>query len=222
MKRGLVLCWLAFLLVGCSRSPKPQSASGQAAEIGPRPGADDPVRATLPVEPTPAGVIPSGTIIRVRLEEALGTRFSRPGERFRATLDQPIVVGDRVVVPKGTAFRGHVIEARPSGRLKGRAVLLVTLDSFRLHDTTYPVRIAADLRSSRSHKRRNLAVIGGGSGGGAAIGAIAGGGVGALIGAGAGAVAGTTGALITGRRQITLPAETPMIFTLRGPVQVRG
>lgn len=205
-------------------APAAYAAPGLVPALSSPAGAavEGPVQATVAPEPTPAALIPSGTAICVRLEEALGTRFSRPGEHFRAALDEPIVVGDRVVVPKGTEFRGHVIEARPSGRLKGRAVLLVTLDSFRLDDTTYPVRIAADLRSSRSHKRRNLAFIGGGSGGGAAIGAIAGGGVGALIGAGAGAVAGTTGALITGRRQITLPVETPLIFTLRGPVKVRG
>jgi hypothetical protein len=125
---------------------------------------------------------------------SLDTKYSHPGERFDAYLDDPITSGDIVVVPNGAIFEGHVVEAKKSGRLTGRAFLGITLDSFRLPGATYRIATGADFRSSNSHKKRNLAIIGGGSGTGAAIGAIAGGGVGALIGAGAGA--GTTGAFI--------------------------
>jgi len=167
-----------------------------------------------------AVTIPARTRIRVRLAESLDTRNSRPGERFVAYLDEPIVSGDRVVVPKGTTFEGRVTEAKRSGRLKGRAYLGVTLDSFRLHGATYTIATGADVRSSSSHKKRSVAAIGGGSGTGAAIGAIADGGVGALIGAGAGAAAGTVGALITGRKNVRLPAETTLVFSLRSAVTV--
>jgi hypothetical protein len=139
-----------------------------------------------------------------------------------AYLAEPIVSGDRVVVPKGTVFLGHVIEARRSGRFKGRAYLGVTLDSFQLRGATYQIATAPDIRSSKSHKKRNLAIIGGGSGGGAAIGAAGGGGVGALIGAGAGAAAGATGAFFTGRRNVTLPVEAPLVFSLRTAVALRS
>jgi len=44
---------------------------------------------------------------------------------------------------------------------------------------------------------------------------------GALIGAGAGAVAGTTTAFITGKKNVKLPVETPLIFSLRSSVQLR-
>lgn len=166
--------------------------------------------------------IPAGTRIRVRLGEPLDTKNSRPGERFVAHLDQPVLAGDRVIVPRGTAFHGHVVEAKSSGRFKGRAYLAVTLDSFQLHGSTYEISTAASSRSSTSHKKRNLVLMGGGSGVGAAIGAIAGGGVGALIGAGAGAAAGTTGAFITGKKNVKLPAETPLTFSLQNPVTIRG
>ena len=172
--------------------------------------------------PQPSVTIPAGTRIRVRLGNGLDTKYSHPGERFEAYLDNPVTSGDRVVIPKGTIFEGHVIEAKKSGRLKGRAFLGITLDSFRLHGATYRIATGADVRSSKSHKKRNLALIGGGSGTGAAIGAVAGGGVGALIGAGAGAAAGTTGALITGRKDVKLPVETPLVFSLHAAVTVRG
>jgi hypothetical protein len=41
-----------------------------------------------------------------------------------------------------------------------------------------------------------------------------------LIGAGAGAAAGTIGSAITGKRQVSLPAETAVTFTLQAPVDI--
>ena len=38
--------------------------------------------------------------IRVRLAQTLDTKYARPGGRFSATLDDPIVLHDRVVVPR--------------------------------------------------------------------------------------------------------------------------
>jgi hypothetical protein len=97
----------------------------------------------------------------------------------------------------------------------------VTLRSFRLHGVTYAVATHSDSRVSGSHKKRNLALIGGGTATGAGIGAIAGGGAGALIGAGAGAAAGATTEFITGKKNVRLPVETEMVFRLRAPLQLR-
>jgi hypothetical protein len=44
--------------------------------------------------------------------------------------------------------------------------------------------------------------------------------VGAAVGAGAGAVAGTVGAAVTGKKQVVIPAETVVRFTLGAPVRV--
>jgi hypothetical protein len=166
-------------------------------------------------------VIPMGTRIRVRLAQTLDTKHTAPGTRFAATLDDPIVIGDRVVVPKGTPFEGAVIESKSSGRFRGRAILEVTLRSFRINGTAYPIATAPDTRVSGSHKKRNLTFLGGGPAAGAGIGALAAGGAGALIGAGAGAAAGATTALITGKKNVKLPVETPLTFSLRSSVQLK-
>jgi hypothetical protein len=166
--------------------------------------------------------LPSGTTVRVRLLETLDTKRNRAGDRFNATLDDPLVSGDRVVVPKGTLFSGHLIRAKSSGRLKGRAVMTLALDSFRLEGRTYRVRSTDSTRVSGRHGKRNSLWIGGGSGGGALVGAAAGGGVGALIGAGVGAAGGTVGAAVTGKKQIRLPAETLVTFRLKSALDVRG
>jgi hypothetical protein len=172
-----------------------------------------------PVQP-PAITLPAGTRFRVRLLETLDTRRNRSGDQFTASLDEPLVSGDRVVVPKGTVFQGRVTEAKPSGRVKGRAVLALRLDSFALDGQTYLVSSDRSARVSAGHKKHNILWIGGSSGGGAVIGAIAGGGVGALIGSGAGAAAGTVGSAITGKRNVTLPVETVITFSFQSPVSV--
>ena len=110
--------------------------------------------------------------------------------------------------------------AGASGRLKGRAVLAVTLDSFDLKGKSYKIETSSESRVSTSHKKRNGLLIGGGAGLGAALGAVAGGGTGALVGAGAGAAAGTAGAAATGKKNIAFPPETLLTFRLRAPVQI--
>jgi len=124
-----------------------------------------------------------------------------------------------VVVPQGTPFSGHVAEARPSGRFKGRAVLALSLDSFDLDGQQYAIQSVSS-RVSRGHKKHNWLWIGGTSGGGALIGAVAAGGPAALIGAGAGAAAGTVGAAITGKRQVGIPVESRVTFSLRNEVEL--
>jgi hypothetical protein len=177
---------------------------------------------TTPVGTSPPITLEAGASIPVRLAETLDTRRNRGGDHFTAILDEPLVSGDRVIVPKGTQFAGHITEARPSGRFKGRGVMALALDSFELNGSTYQLHSSNSARWSAAHKKRNWLWIGSGSGGGATIGALAGGGVGALIGAGAGAAAGTIGAVVTGRRQVELPIETRITFKLRSPLMIAG
>ena len=172
-----------------------------------------------PVAVVPQNVaLQAGTALRVRLDEAIDTRRNRAGDHFTAALDEPLVSGDRVVVPKGTRFSGHVAEAKSSGRFKGRARLALSLDSMELGGRTYAIQSVTS-RVSRGHKKHNWAWIGGGSGGGALIGAVAGGPA-VWIGAGAGAAAGTVGAALTGKRQINLPVESRVTFSLRSDVNI--
>jgi hypothetical protein len=203
-----------LLLAGCSKTKAPEPGAQVGAEA--KPAAESAAFAPSP----PAKVIPNGTALHVRIDESIDTRRNRVGDRFSATLSEPIEVGGRTLVPAGTRFSGHVTTAAASGRLKGRASLGLKLDSFRLNGREYPVQTTSVDRVSAAHKKRNGLLIGGGAGLGAAIGALAGGPKGALIGAGAGAGAGTAGAAATGKRQVAIGAETPLRFTLRSPVDM--
>jgi hypothetical protein len=166
--------------------------------------------------------LPAGTRIPIRLAQSIDTRRDRPGTPFLAHVSAPVMHSGEMILPRGTVCRGHVAESKPSGRLKGRAVLSLSLDSVEWNGRKYTIETSDPSFVSKAHKKRNVALIGGGAGTGAAIGGIAGGGVGALIGAGAGAAAGTTGAVITGKRQLHLAPETRVVFTLREGVRLRG
>jgi hypothetical protein len=228
--------WIAPLLLaaGCSKSNVPATAQSTAQPVGAPLAATAPVPATAPApaaadrsEPDagPATArrdvrIPSGVSLRVRLDEAVSTRTNRAGDRFTATLSSPLVVHGETVLPAGTRFRGHLTAAEQSGRMKGRPILGLVLDSFHLSGRDFPIRTAGVQRVGPAHKKRNAIFIGGGAGLGAAIGAIAGGGKGAAIGGLAGAGAGTAGAAATGIEHLTLGAETALAFTLRAPIEM--
>jgi len=168
-------------------------------------------------------MIPTGTPITVRLQQRLSSASAVAGERFEAVIDEPIVVGDQVVVPVGSLVTGHVVMARRSGRLRHPGKLGLTLDSVTVGQQNIPLATTNVVASGASHKKRNLAWIGGGTGGGALIGALAAGAKGALIGSGIGAAAGTTTAFITGKKKdFAFSSERRLRFRLDRDVNVEG
>jgi hypothetical protein len=172
-------------------------------------------------QPARSVLLPAGTPLHVRLDQPLDTKRDPVGTPFAASVSSPIMHNGAVVVPQGAICRGRVVQSKPSGKLKGRAVMGLALDSVQFHGRTYPVAAAGPVFASSNHKKHNLKWIGGGSAGGTAIGAIAGGGAGALIGLAAGAAGGTAGAALTGEKRVYVAAETPMVFTLQHPVSVQ-
>jgi hypothetical protein len=165
--------------------------------------------------------IPAGTVLRVRIDDSLSTERNRAGDPFTGTLVGPAQMNGKDVLPNGTRFKGHVTTSGDSGRMKGRAVIGITLDSFQQAGSEHRVTTSLDVVRSDSHKKRNIELIGGGAGLGALIGGIAGGGKGAAIGAGAGAGAGTAGAYATGKKHVVIPAETVFSFTVKEPVPLK-
>lgn len=165
-------------------------------------------------------MLPERTAIHVTLDQALATNQSRPGDHLAATVSEPVILDGKTVIPQGAHAEGIVVDARQSGRLMGRARLQLALQTVAVNGQNYNVRTISHPKMGRDHKKRNWEWIGGGAGGGALIGALAGGGTGALIGGPAGAGAGTTVALLTGKKDIKLRAETPLKFELAEPVTI--
>jgi len=169
---------------------------------------------------TQAVIVPEGTDLAVVLDETLSSAQNRSGDKFQATLALPVNVDEKMVIPENSRVIGHVVDARPSGRLRGVARLDLTLDTVEIGGKSYDIATDAQDRVGKNHNKRNGILIGGGAGLGALIGGVATGGVGAAIGAAAGAGAGTAGAAYTGKKDIRVPAETTLTFQLVRPVTI--
>lgn len=179
-------------------------------------------QAGAPQTPPPPVVVdlPRGTEIRVRLDSDLGSKISQPGDSFSATVADDVLKGGDVIIAKGARAEGTVVDAKPLGKFKGGAALVIKLDRVHSKWGSYPVDTGSISRAEQGKGKRSAAFIGGGAGFGAIIGGIAGGGKGAAIGALAGGGAGTAGSAFTGNKQIVLPAETLLTFKLDHSVHI--
>jgi len=210
------LALLSLLFVGCgNKSANTTDSNAPAAS-------SDSNAPGFPVSPAVESVtIPADTPLAVVLDQSISTQSATSGQEFDASVIEPVSIAGKVVIPRNARAKGHVVESASSGRLTHRAHLALTLDSVEVGSNTYDIRTTTIGRSSSSHNKRNAVIIGGGTALGAIIGGIAGGGKGAGIGALAGAGAGTAGAAITGKKRITLPAESRLTFRLTEPVTVK-
>ena len=179
-----------------------------------------PTSASAPVEkpkPQPV-VIPAGTVLTVRIVDSLSSKSSQPGQTFSATLAQPVSVGGKTALPAGSKVVGTVVAAKAKGKFKGEGQLDLTLTSISVGPQTYDIKTLLLSSTEKGKGKRTAVATGGGAAGGALIGGLAGGGKGAAIGALAGAGAGLAGGALTGNKQIEIPAESALSFTLSAPL----
>ncbi len=213
---------LCFVLFGCSSKSADSGSGGNDATSAPGPGTESAggsssAGAAKKAAAAKTIVVPAGTVLTVRLGQAVGSKISETGQSFSATLAEPVTVGGETAIAKGATASGTVVDAKPLGRFKGGAVLQLKLDSV----ADLPVETSSVVRTEKGKGKRTAALVGGGAGLGAIIGGLAGGGKGAAIGALAGAVAGTAGTAYTGNKDIVLPAESAVSFKLEKELTIK-
>jgi hypothetical protein len=165
--------------------------------------------------------IPAGTSVAIVLDQRLASNESHTGDSFDATLSEPITSAGKIIIPKDARIHGRVTDAQESGRLQTPARLAFTLAAVQVGGSWKDIQTDSVSMKGKSHKTRDIEVIGGGSALGALIGGLAGGGKGAAIGAAAGAGAGTAGAAATGKKEISVPAESHVTFRLTEPLKLK-
>lgn len=196
-----------------------QTAPARATYPTPAPVRRERVQPAPAVAPVPAPrpvalVVPSGTGIVVRINETLSASRNEVGDRFSGSLEEPILAGESTVFPRGTQVSGTVIAAKGRGRFKGEGAIgieVTSIGSVRVRTSEYE-------QASKGKGKRTGTLIGGGAGLGALIGGLAGGGKGAVIGGLAGAGAGTAGAAYTGNKDVVIPSESVITFSLLEPL----
>jgi hypothetical protein len=187
-----------------------------------QPVAPPPTVATAgqPAPPPGPVEIPAGTILVVRLIDAVDSTIASQGQSFAASMDQPVVVNGATLIPHGADVVMRLVETTPSGTFTGRTELALTLISVKLNDHYVPINTQTVTRVSDPRGAQTAKVVGGAAAVGAIIGAIAGGGKGAAIGAGAGGAAGAGAQAITKGQKVKIPAETRLTFTLEKAVSL--
>jgi hypothetical protein len=229
-RMALAIGVLAAFLTGCqSSSNQPQQAEApgsdqtqaggaKSASKGKlaRRGSSGSEKAEQAAPPQPVTLtVPAGTVLPIRLVDALDSGTTTTGSTFEGTLAAPLAVNGTEVAPVGSSVTGKVTNAVSAGRLQKPAELSLTLTSLTPKGgQEVAITTSTWSESGASHKKRNTEFIGGGAAAGALVGALVGGKKGAAIGAGLGAGGGTGAAAYTGKKEIQLPAETKLEFKL--------
>lgn len=182
-----------------------RSTSGQAA-------AEEPAMRS--------GIVPAGAVITVRMIDAIDSDATSAGEKFRGSLDDPLVVQGRTVAERGTDVTVQVVRVEQSGRFTGRDEVALELYEISIGGKKRAVASSYAEVASASRGDRTAKVVGGTAAVGAIIGAIAGGGKGAAIGATTGAGAGAAVQAMTKGQRVKIPSESRLDFTLKQPLAI--
>jgi hypothetical protein len=192
------------------------AAAGAVADQAANTPTATPATAPTPLAPPPPQpvVVPSGTALTVTINQALSSKTSQAGQTFLGTLARPVSLDGVTAIPKGSGVTGTVITAKQKGKIKGEGELSIALTSITIRGQNYSIQTGSLDSTVKGKGKRTAVTTGGGAAGGALIGGIAGGGKGAGIGALVGAAGGLVGGAMTGNKQIEIPAETALTFTL--------
>lgn len=164
--------------------------------------------------------LPQGTVLAVRMIDPVDSQVNRIGETFRASIDEPVVLGSQQVIPRGADVVVKLVDDKQSGKISGKTELTLDLVSVAVNGRVIDVNTQAVTRASSSRTGRSEKVIGGTAVLGTIIGALAGGGKGAAIGAVSGAGVGTAAEVATKGQRVHIPSETRLTFTLEYPVRI--
>jgi len=161
----------------------------------------------LPVLAAREATLPPGTVLPVRFETTVSSASSRPEDRVLAVVRENVRDDDgSIVIPAGSELRGRVVSAQRAGKVKGRSYLAVSFDSVEVNGRVHRVSTNRLGVQGRSGAKKDAAIIGGGTGAGALVGAITGGKGGAGKGALIGGATGTGVVLATRGPEVVIPA----------------
>jgi hypothetical protein len=217
-----------------AQNAPPVPASVAPDSVAPAPAPDPPAQ-PAPSKAAPARVrIPSGTVLPLVLHNGISTRSAKLGDPVYFETLFPVMIEGHVAIPAGSYVSGEVTDSKRPGRVKGRAELMIKLNTLILPNA-YMVNLNAvpsdaatggnETMDSEgkvigdSDKGTDIGTIAKTTAAGAGIGGLAtqsakGAGIGAAIGAGAGLMA----ILLTRGPEAEMPRGTTVNVTLNRPI----
>jgi hypothetical protein len=213
-----------------SREVQFLSASGTAGTY-PLTGVDSITFAPLPPPPPPppapppkaaaqpakAGlVIPAGAEITVRMIDGIAGGATASSQKYRASVDDPVTLGDKVVIPRGANCTVQVVKLAQGEELSLKLYDVAISGKTYATNSTYAVVQAEGTSKKKKAVRRGVGL----GAAGALIGAAAGGGQGAAIGAAVGGGVGAASAAAAKGKQLNVPTETRLVFKLDAALPV--
>ncbi len=166
-------------------------------------------------------VLPAGSVIIVRTNEALQSASARPGQTFLTNVQESIGVDEFTVIPAGSTIRGVVQMATPATRQQS-GVIDVVFDRLILpNGSTFQIQgkltstDSAERRQIESDPNAHVVLVGERGGIGAAI-------AGAGSSKSANNIFAALGSLLSEGRDVNVPAGTPLAVQLQSAVTLRG
>ena len=193
-------------------------------DFTPKPPAAPPPAAAKPPEPaaTPKPItIPQGTILTTRLTQDIDADSAKVGTKYKAILDDPVMMSGRVVIPRNATVEIQVTNVQNAGKMKGSDAVALKANTIAFGGAQYDIVTAQIESKGEGDGKKTARKIGGGAGLGAAVGGIIGGGKGAAIGAAAGGGAGTGLVLATPGKEVTLNSGAVITIALDRDLDVK-
>lgn len=81
---------------------------------------------TAPMAASIGSELPAGSVVHARLVTPLSSATSHKGQDVEAVLSQPLMDGDRLILPQGSRLKGTVKQAEPARRMKKNGQLRIT------------------------------------------------------------------------------------------------
>jgi type IV secretion system protein VirB10 len=202
---------------------------------------DAPPSAAPAANAPPEIVVPAGTKIPLALLNSLNTKHTSEGDRVYLQTSFPIVLGGRIIIPKGSYVTGTVTEVKRAGRVKGKGEIFLRFDSLTLPNGVtrdFRARLGGADADAGELDRKEGKITGEGdksgdarrvaetTAAGAGVGGVAGSaaghaGMGVGIGAAAGAVGGLASVLVSRGPDVVLPKGTSLEMVLDRPVHYK-
>ena len=160
-----------------------------------------PVRHIPPeAAPIPMATFPAGSGITIRTSAAIDTDRQRAGDSFTATLEDPLMYENRVVVARGAEIKGKITSSSESGRVLGLPELRLELTEITANGKIHQLK-TGEYSETGSSRGKRITVTPFGP-------------------AAAGPAAGPGAQIITRGQTLKIPSETILEFKLLAPLKL--